>query len=85
MLPGVDTRIVCCQRVDTRHTQRSLLCSGDEKKILAAIEAMERTLDKYFDSMQTEKAMRERQADRGAIKRACANMNRRTGQEAPIR
>jgi len=68
-----------CMLPKSRHKAytKSLLCSGDEKKILAAIEAMERTLDKYFDSMQTEKAMRERQADRAAIKRACANMNKK--------
>jgi len=51
MLPGVDTRIVCCQKSRHKAYTKSLLCSGDEKKILAAIEAMERTLDKYFDSM----------------------------------
>ena len=53
---------------------KSLLCSGDEKKIEAAVEAMERTLDKYFDSFQTEMAMKERQANRAAIKRLFARM-----------
>ena len=55
-----------CMLEKSRHKAytKSLLCSGDEGKIRAAVEAMLHTVDRYFDSAQTEKAMKERQADR---------------------